>query len=77
MFYNCGLCTVSRDEALPTLHVTEPVPLSNSLGFATVYGKNSRLSGVDVSLAFLQILPTMPYDVRLNGSTYSTIGGRR
>jgi hypothetical protein len=77
MFYNCALCTVRRDEAQLTLHVTEPVPLSNSLGFATVYSKNSRLSGVDVSLALLQILPTMPYDVRLNVSTYSTIGVRR
>lgn len=40
--YNCAPCTVSRDEAQPTLHVTESVPLSNSLGVATVYGKNSR-----------------------------------
>lgn len=76
MYYSCALCTVSCDEAQPTLHVTESVPLSNSLGFATVYGKNSRLGGVDVSLASSQILPTMPYDVRLNVSTYSTIGVR-
>lgn len=40
IIYSCALCTVSRDETQLTLHVTEPVPLSNSLGVATVYGKN-------------------------------------
>lgn len=66
MLYNCALSLVSIIEAQLSLHCCDPQAITQRHRLHNRVRQEYSTSGVSVSLACLQILPTMPYDVRLN-----------